>query len=119
MNFNSVLIGSDDPTRLVDYYTRLLGEPAMADGGYTSWQLGSGMISIGAHSEVHGQNNEPGRLIWNLESADVRADFDRLAAAGAIVIREPYGFDGMPADILIATLGDPDGNYFQLISPMG
>ena len=42
----------------------------------------------------------------------------RLKAAGAIVEREPYGFDGMPEDILIATLADPDGNLFQLMSPM-
>ena len=33
MNFNSILIGSADPQRLVDYYTKLLGEPMMADGG--------------------------------------------------------------------------------------
>ncbi len=34
MNFNSILIGSDDPQRLADYYTKLLGEPAFADDGY-------------------------------------------------------------------------------------
>jgi len=33
MNLNSILIGSEDPQRLVDYYTKLLGEPAMSDGG--------------------------------------------------------------------------------------
>ncbi len=38
--------------------------------------------------------------------------------AGAIVIREPYGFEGMPEDIQVATLADPDDNYFQLVSPM-
>jgi len=118
VNFNSILIGSDDPKRLVDYYTRLLGEPQMVDEGYTGWQLGNGSMAIGAHSEVHGQNPQPGRLIWNIESADVQADFDRFVAAGAVVVREPYGFEGMAADILIATLSDPDGNYFQLMSPM-
>ena len=30
MNFNSILIGSEDPDRLVEYYTRVLGEPTMA-----------------------------------------------------------------------------------------
>ena len=28
MNFNSILIGSEDPQRLVDYYTKLFGQPA-------------------------------------------------------------------------------------------
>ena len=29
MDFNSLLIGSEDPARLVEYYTKVLGEPAM------------------------------------------------------------------------------------------
>jgi predicted enzyme related to lactoylglutathione lyase len=35
--------------------------------------------------------------------------------AGAIVVREPYQFEG--TEYWIATLADPDGNYFQLVSP--
>ena len=46
----------------------------------------------------------------------MQADFDRLKAAGAIVITEPYSMDGYP-DTRIATLADPDDNYFQLMSP--
>ena len=34
MNFNSILIGTDDPQRLADYYTKLFGEPALEEGGY-------------------------------------------------------------------------------------
>ncbi|HEY3523747.1 MAG TPA: VOC family protein [Candidatus Limnocylindrales bacterium] len=115
MNFNSILIGSEDPAKLNGYYTRLFGEPGFSDGGYTGWQLGSGFITIGPHSEVHGTNKEPGRFIWNVESDDVLGDFERLKAAGATVVREPYQFEGMPG--WIATLADPDGNYFQLTSP--
>ncbi|HEU0235957.1 MAG TPA: VOC family protein [Candidatus Limnocylindrales bacterium] len=118
MNFNSILIGSEDPARLVDYYTKLLGEPTMAEGGYTGWLVGSGFVTVGPHSEVHGQNAEPGRFIWNIETADVAGDFERFRAAGATVVREPYGFEGSQ-DFQIATLADPDGNYFQLMSPMG
>jgi predicted enzyme related to lactoylglutathione lyase len=117
MDFNSILIGSDDPQRLVDYYKKLLGEPTMSDGGYTSWQIGRGFVSIGAHDQVHGKNAAPGRLIWNIETPDVKGVFERFVAAGAIVVREPYGFDDYP-DTFIATLADPDDNYFQLMSPM-
>ena len=120
MNFNNILIGSADPQRLADYYTRLFGKPTMEEGGYTGWMIGSGFVAVGPHSEVIGKNAHPGRLIWNIESTDVQADFERLKAAGAIVVREPYGFEGMPdADaVSIATLADPDDNYFQLMSPM-
>ena len=117
MNFNSILIGSADPDRLVEYYTRLLGEPGMSEGGYTGWQLGSGFVTVGPHSEVSGKNAQPGRLIWNIETADVKGEFERMKAAGAIVVREPYTFEGYP-DSWIATLADPDDNYFQLATPM-
>ena len=39
-----------------------------------------------------------------------------MKAAGAIVIREPYSFEGLPG-YWIATLADPDDNYFQLMTP--
>lgn len=120
MNFNSVLIGSADAQRLADYYTKLLGEPGFADGGYTGWQIGSGYLTIGPHSEVTGSNPQPGRLIINFETTDVAGDFAKLEAAGAIVVRAPYQMEGMESseNPWIATLADPDGNYFQLVSPM-
>ena len=116
MNFNNILIGSEDPQRLVEYYSRLLGDPTFSEGGYTGWQIGSGLVSVGPHDQVHGKNPAPGRLIWNIETADVRGAFDRFVAAGAFVVREPYGFDVEPG-ALIATLADPDDNYFQLATP--
>jgi predicted enzyme related to lactoylglutathione lyase len=119
MEFNSILIGSDDPKRLVEYYTNLFGEPTMSDpdGGYSGWQIGSGWLTIGPHSEVHGKNAHPGRIIWNVATDDVQGNFERFVAAGAIVVREPYGFDEAPGSA-IATFADPDDNYFQLMTAM-
>ena len=117
MNLNGILIGSDDPQRLADYYTRLFGTPVWDGGGYTAWQLGTGGITVGPHDSVKGRNAHPGRLIWNIESADVQGDFDRLKAAGATIVREPYHPGEMP-EASIATFSDPDDNYFQLISPI-
>jgi predicted enzyme related to lactoylglutathione lyase len=117
VNFNNILIGSEDPQRLVDYYTKIFGKPVMSDGGYTGWQIGSGFFAVGAHDEVKGKSAHPGRIIWNIETADVRGEFAKLKEAGAIVVREPYSFEGYP-DSWIATLADPDDNYFQLMTPM-
>ena len=72
---------------------------------------------VQAHTEVHGKNAHSGRLLWNIESADVKADFDRLVAPGATVVQEPNGPDGS-SEGWIATFSDPDDNYFQLMSPM-
>ena len=122
MNFNNILIGSEDPQRLADYYTKLFGKPTMEEGGYWGWQIGAGFIAVGPHSEVHGKNTQPGRIIWNIESADVKGDFDRFKAAGATVVQEPYSMedvgDSSMGEAWIATFADPDDNYFQLTSPM-
>ncbi len=117
MNLNSLLIGSEDPQRLREYYTRLFGDPAWEQGGFSGWQIGSGWITVGPHDQVKGKNAHPGRLIWNVETPDVKGEFERLRAAGATVVQEPYR-PGDGPEMWIATLSDPDENYFQLMSPM-
>ena len=120
MNFNSILVGSADPQRLVDYYTKLFGKPGMEDRGYTGWQLGSGFFTVGPHDQVTGQNAQPGRLIWNIETPDVKGEFDRIKDLGATVKQEPYQPGPAPdgGEFWLATFEDPDGNFFQLASPM-
>ena len=117
MNLNSILIGSADPQRLADYYTRLFGAAGWSEGGYNGWRIGSGFMTVGPHDQVTGANPQPGRLIWNIETVDVKGEFERLVAAGATVVREPYE-PGMSSDSWIATFAAPDGNYFQLMRPM-
>jgi predicted enzyme related to lactoylglutathione lyase len=119
MNLNSILIGSEDPKRLAEYYRKLFGDPGMDDEGYTGWQIGSGWMTVGPHDQVHGANAEPGRVIWNIETPDVKSEFDRMAAAGATVVAEPYTVGSEEMEGTICTFADPDGNYFQLMSPMG
>ena len=119
MNLNSILIGSEDPTRLAAYYRKLFGEPGWDQDGYTGWQIGSGWMTVGPHDQVSGKNPQPGRVIWNIETADVKGEFDRLVEAGATVVQEPYDVGEGGEQGSIATLADPDDNYFQLMSPMG
>ena len=118
MNLNSILIGSEDPQRLAEYYTKLFGEPSWNEGGYVGWMIGSGAVTVGPHDQVKGKNGAPGRVIWNIETPDVKGEFDRLVAAGATVVQEPYGPAEME-DGQICTFADPDDNYVQLMSPMG
>lgn len=117
MNLNGILIGSEDAKRLADYYTKLFGKPGWDADDFTGWQLGSGWVVVGPHDQVKGSSQQPGRIIWNLETSDVQGDFERLKAAGATVVQEPYHPGEVPEG-LIATFSDPDNNYFQLISPM-
>src|SRR5436309_10015084 len=61
LSFNSVLVGSEDPKALSEFYTKVLGEPGWQDDVYTGWQAGSGFLMVGPHSEVKGRNEMPGR----------------------------------------------------------
>lgn len=109
------MIGTENVTRLAEYYEKLFDRKAdMVEGEWYGWVLGNGFLSVGTHSEVKGMADQPQRVMFNLETADVVAEFDRMKQAGAIVIKEPYD---MGEGMKIATLADPDGNYFQLVSP--
>lgn len=68
-----------------------------------------------AHSGVEGSAKDPGRIICNCETAQVKEESERLKALGATVIREPSAM----GEGWIATLADPDGNCFQLMTSMG
>jgi predicted enzyme related to lactoylglutathione lyase len=117
MNLNSVMVGSENPSALNNYYTKLFGKPAFEEGGILGWQIGGGFFTVIPHDQVKGKNQSPGRILWNIESSDVQADFDRLKAAGASVVLEPYHPNESP-EMLVATFSDPDDNYFQLMSEM-
>lgn len=114
VKFGGVMIGAEHPASLGTFYANVFNRPAdMNEGGWYGWQLGATWLSIGEHSEVKGQAVEPQRVILNLETEDVPGEFDRIKAAGATVIKEPYEMEGAH----IATFADPEGNYFQLMSP--
>jgi predicted enzyme related to lactoylglutathione lyase len=119
LNLNNVMLGSEDSKRLADFYGQVLGEPnpdwSDAPNGWFGWQVGDGSIAIGPHSEITGKSKEPPRIMLTFQTADVRGEFERIKGLGAEVIAEPYepGGQGM----VMCTLADPDGNYFQLASP--
>jgi len=117
LNLNTVMIHTEDPKALSDFYTKVLGKPMFEDGGYTGWQAVTGFLMIGPHSEVKGRNEMPGRIMVNFETADVKGEFERIKGLGAAVTQEPYQ-PGGAAEMWLATFEDPDGNYFQLASPM-
>ncbi len=117
LTLNSVMIGTKQPKVLAAYYEKVLGQPAgMVDEeyGFYGWQAGAAFLSILDHSEMGGPTKDPGRIMFNFETSQVKEEFERIKAAGGTVIREPYEMEGG----WIATLADPDGNYFQLVTPM-
>src|SRR3989442_1759837 len=108
MNLNSIMIGSENPKRLADYYTDIFGKPSWDEGDFTGWQIGTGFVTVGPHDQVKGKNKTPGRILWNIESVDVKNDFEQLKSAGATVVQEPYQPGGGGGEMWIATFADPD-----------
>jgi predicted enzyme related to lactoylglutathione lyase len=101
---------------LATFYEKIFGKPADmidSENGFFGWQLDSTFFAILEHSEMAGNTKDPGRMMFNFETAQVKDEFERIRTLGGLVIREPYKMDGE----WIATLADPDGNYFQLMSP--
>jgi predicted enzyme related to lactoylglutathione lyase len=118
LTLNSLLLFSEAPKKLVDFYRQILArEPKWQEGEYNGFEVGTFALVIGPHGGVHGRNKNPERIMFNFETDNVKGEFERMKGLGAKVIAEPYHMaDGQ--DHLIATLADPDGNYFQLMSPM-
>lgn len=117
LNLNSVFICTKQTKALAAFYEKVIGKPPeMVDekNGFYGWQIGSSYMGILDHSEMHGKTKDPGRLMLNFETSQVQDEFKRLKSLGAVVIREPYQMESE----WIATLADPDGNYFQLVTPM-
>jgi predicted enzyme related to lactoylglutathione lyase len=118
LNLNSVMIGTKQPQVLATFYEQVVGKPAdmvEPEQGFYGWQVGSAFLSILEHSKMEGQAKDQGRVMLNFETAQVQDEFARIKALGAAVIAAPYQI----GEGWIATLADPDGNYFQLMTPMG
>lgn len=118
LNFNSILLFSENPSTLSDFYQKVFQkEPDWKEGDYSGFQVGAGFFTIGPHDKVTGKNQSPERIMLNFETEDVKAEFERVKGLDASVVADPYQPEEDPK-MWIATLADPDGNYFQLMTPM-
>jgi predicted enzyme related to lactoylglutathione lyase len=116
LTLNSVMIGTKQPKVLAAFYEEVLEKPAdmvAEDSGFWGWRLGSAFISVLEHSAMRGSAKDAGRVMFNFGTPHVKSEFERIKSLGGVVIKEPYEMEGG----WIATLADPDGNYFQLMSP--
>ena len=117
LNLNSVMIGTKQFKVLAAFYEKVIGKPPdmiESETGFVGWQVGTGYLGVLDHSEMGGNTKDPGRIMLNFETAQVKEEFERIKALGGKVIRAPYKM----GEGWITTLADPDGNYFQLITPM-
>ena len=114
------MLNSSDYQKLADFYGEVLKKkPDMVDKEHSAigYLAGNSFLSICSHDKVNGRSQNPERVILFFETDEVEDEFNRIKnIPGASVIKEPYSVTGS-ADMNIATLADPDGNYFQLVTP--
>ena len=117
MKLTGVMLGSENAKALGAFYEKLFGKPGWNQDDWFGFDIGGGNLMIGPHSEVKGKNDMPGRIMFMVESEDVKADFAKLKDAGANVVAEPYQPSMDDTGGWLATLADIDGNYFQMATP--
>src|SRR3989344_6465781 len=95
-NFESVILGSQNATKLADFYKKKVGLKQTWDAvmgknanvyGFT---IGKMDLVIMDHSEVKGKSKDPSRLMFNLEVDNIEKEFAKLKKAGVKVIAKIY-----------------------------
>jgi predicted enzyme related to lactoylglutathione lyase len=118
LKLNTVLVFSENPDIMTDFYKKVFNsEVGWSNGQFVGFAIGNNYLVIGPHDKVKGNNINPERIIFQFEADDVQTEFERLKKIGARVVAPPYQ-PGEDKSMWLATLADPDGNYFQLASPM-
>lgn len=118
----SVLLFSENAKNLAEFYRDRVGlemttEAEMGkdyEENFFGFEFGEEKtgLYIMDHSEIHGKQKEPERIMFNLEVEDIQKDAKRLLDSGVKQIQEIYHMEGYG---WIATFEDIDGNYFQLV----
>ena len=91
LNLNSVMIGTKQPAALAAFYEKVLGKPAdMVDkeNGFWGWQVGEAYLSVLEHSAMGGGTKDPGRVMLNFETAQVKEEFIRIRSCVSALFLE-------------------------------
>lgn len=121
-------IFSEDPDKLVKFYTEILGFKIIQelklpkDYGYMVEAEPGYQIWIAKHSEVTGYNKEPFRHILNIYTENVEDIYEKVKTVEDIkIIQEPISMGefspGANINRLVFTFLDPEGNCLQFMNP--
>ncbi len=117
LNLGSVMIGTKQFKALSTFYEKVIGKPpdmSDSESNFVGWKVGNGFVGVLEHSEMGGATKDPGRIMLNFETTQVKEEFERIKGLGGKVIRAPSAM----GEGWLATLADPDGNFFQLMNPV-
>ena len=85
-----VIIWTENMAAMAAFYRDTLGMPVHSERPhFVAFEWGEMRFSIGSHSEVHGRNAEPQRIMVNFGTSDIHALHERLTAVGVCFVRPP------------------------------
>ena len=108
-----VTLWTDNLDRMFRFYHDTLRLPLHSrHDDFIAFELGEVRFNIGLHDQVHGDSQDPYRVMSHLGVDDIHQECRRLREEGVEFIRLPEQehWGGW-----IATLKDPDGNILQLL----
>ena len=114
----SVLLFSENAKKLAAFYRDVVGLSAGMEGEMGEgeelfeFNLGNCSLYIMDHSDIRGKSKDPKRMFINIEVDDIEKEMARLKKHKVRVIKDAYHVQDYG---LVATLEDPDGNYFQFV----
>lgn len=117
-NFESVIVGSANATKLAKFYKEKVGlkqtwDAVMGENSNVyGFTIGGMDLVIMDHSDVKGKSKDPSRLMFNLEVDNIEKEFTKLKKAGVKVVAKIYHIEEYGH---VATFEDLDGNYFQFV----
>ncbi len=116
-SISAILIWSEDYKKLSDWYQEKFGFETIEELNYSNdtgigLRVGASYLWIGNHSEVHGMNRDPYRIMFNISVDSVGQSYTDLSAKGVEFIAKPFL---APIQKWFATFKDIDGNIGQLI----
>ena len=79
---------------------------------FVNFDWGAQRLTVSVHEDVSGPNEDPLRLMINLDVDDIHAVATRIEANGVTFTRRP---EQEPWGGWVATFHDPDGNTVQLL----
>ena len=107
-----VFTSADRFDAMAHFYRDLLALPVRRDREhFVSFEWGDVRLTVTLHDGLAGRATDPLRTMFNLAVDDVHALHERLAAAGAHVLRPPEREEWGG---IVCSLEDPDGNVVQL-----
>lgn len=115
-----ILIWSEDYSKLSQWYVEKLGFKIISELNFDNdtgvkLVLGDGKegvgLWIGQHSEIHGKNKDPLRIMFNIAVDSVNRAYQDLASKSVNFIAKPFE---APTGKWFATFEDLDGNVIQV-----